>query len=112
MVSLETVAVMVRDEEKAANWWREMFGFRIVTSWPHWYTVAPKGAKTRLHLCIDGKPERGNTGFLFTTKDIRRELSRLRKKGVKITQPLKKAEWGTTFMFSDPDGNEFWMIEG
>jgi len=111
MLKLETVAVMVRDEEKAAKWWKENFGFRIVTSWAHWYTVAPKGARTRMHLCIDGKPEKGNTGFLFVTKDIRRELARLRKKRVKISKPLEVSDWGTTFMFADPDGNEFWVIE-
>lgn len=112
MLKFETVAVVVRDEEKAAKWWKEKLGFRVVTSWPHWYTVAPRGAKVHLHLCPDARPEKGNTGFLFSTKDIPRELARLRKKGVKITRPLKKESWGTTFMFADPDGNEYWVIEG
>ena len=110
MLKFETVAVMVRDEKKAAKFWKEKIGLRVITSWPHWYTVAPKGARTRLHLCIDGRPEKGNTGFLFSTKDIKNELARLRKNGVKITQPLKKSDWGTTFVFADPDGNEFWVI--
>jgi predicted enzyme related to lactoylglutathione lyase len=111
MLKFETVAVMVRDEKKAAKFWKEKIGFRVVTSWSHWFTVAPEGARTRLHLCIDGPPEKGNTGFLFSTRDIRKELARLRKNGVKITQPLKKADWGTTFVFADPDGNEFWVID-
>ena len=34
-----------------------------------------------------------------------------RKKGVKITSPTSKEEWGTYFMFADPDGNTFWVFE-
>jgi len=30
---------------------------------------------------------------------------------VKITSPTAKEEWGTYFMFADPDGNEFWVFE-
>lgn len=111
MLKFETVAVVVRNEKRAAKWWKEKIGFRIVTPWPHWVTVGPRGANVRLHLCPDARPEKGNTGFLFSTKDIVREEARLRKNRVKITQPIKKEEWGTTFMFADPDGNEFWVIQ-
>lgn len=111
MLTFETVAVVVRNENKAAKFWKDKVGFRIVTSWPHWVTVAPGGSKVRLHLCPDSRPEKGNTGFLFSTKDIAREERRLRKNGVRISRPITKEDWGTTFMFSDPDGNEFWVIE-
>jgi predicted enzyme related to lactoylglutathione lyase len=112
MLTFETVAVVVRDEKRAAKWWKERIGFRVVTSWPHWYIVAPRESNVRLHLCPDARPEKGNTGFLFSTKDVVREAVRLRKNGVKITRSIKKENWGTTFMFADPNGNEFWMIEG
>ncbi len=111
MLKFETVAVVVRSEKRAAKWWKEKLGFRVVTSWPHWYTVGPRGSNVHLHLCPDARPEKGNTGFLFSTKDVAREAARLRKKGVKITRPIKEESWGTTFMFADPDGNEFWVIE-
>lgn len=111
MLTFETVAVVVRDEKKAAKFWKDKVGFRVVTAFPHWVTVAPRGANLRIHLCPDARPEKGNTGFLFSTKDIVREEARLRKNRVKITRPIKKEDWGTTFMFADPDGNEFWVIE-
>jgi uncharacterized glyoxalase superfamily protein PhnB len=112
MLTFETVPVVVRDEKKAAKWWKEKVGFRVITSWPHWFTVSPRGSNVRLHLCPDARPEKGNTGFLFSTKEVMREAARLRKSGVKITRPIKKENWGTTFMFADPNGNEFWVIEG
>ncbi len=56
-------------------------------------------------------PGEGEHGYLFSTKDAKREEARLRKIGVKITKPVKKEEWGTIFWFSDLDGNEFPVIE-
>ena len=111
MLKFETVAVVVRDEKKATKFWKDKVGFRVVTSWPHWVTVAPRGANVRLHLCPDARPEKGNTGFLFSTKDAKQEEARLRKNGVKISQSVKKEEWGTTLRFLDPDGNEFQVIQ-
>src|SRR5438309_8288774 len=90
MLKFETVAVVVRDEKKATKFWKEKVGFRVVTSWPHWVTVGPRGANVRLHLCPDSRPEKGNTGYLFATADAAKEEARLRKKGVKITKPTKK----------------------
>src|SRR3989442_876697 len=54
---------------------------------------------------------KGNTGYLFSTKDAKKEEARLRKNGVKITRPVTKEEWGTIFWFADPDGNEFQVSE-
>jgi predicted enzyme related to lactoylglutathione lyase len=111
MLTFETVAVVVRNEKRAAKFWKDKVGFRVVTTFPHWFTVAPRGSNVRLHLCPDSRPEKGNTGFLFSTPDATKEEARLRKKGVKISRPVKKEEWGTTFRFLDPDGNEFQVIE-
>ena len=111
MLKFATVAVVVRNEKRAMKWWKEKLGFRVVTSFPHWITVAPRGANVHLHLCPDSRPEKGNTGYLFSTKDAKKEEARLRKNGVKITRPVKKEEWGTIFWFADPDGNEFQVSE-
>lgn len=108
---LSTMAVVVRDEKKAARWWKEKMGFRVVTSYPHWVTVAPKGANVHLHLCPDSPPESGNTGIAFTSKDVAKLEKSLRRKRVKVTMPTTKEEWGTTMMFADPDGNEFTISE-
>jgi len=111
MLKFQTVAVVVRNEKKATKWWTEKLGFRVVTSFPHWVTVAPQGSNVHLHLCPDSRPEKGNTGFMFSAVDAVKEEALLRKKGVKITHPVKKEDWGTTFRFADPDGNEFQVIE-
>ena len=112
MLKLITIAVVVRDEKKAAKWWKEKLGVRIVTRFPHWYTVATPKSNVRIHLCPDSKPEKGNTGISFSTKSAARAEKDYRKKGVKITMPTTKEDWGTYFMFADPDGNEYYVFEG
>jgi catechol 2,3-dioxygenase-like lactoylglutathione lyase family enzyme len=111
MLRLHTLAVVVRDEKKAARWYQKKLGLRVTDRYPHWHTVAAKGSTTRIHLCPDAKPERGNTGIAFTAKSCAREEKALRKKGVRITVATTKEDWGTYFMFADPDGNEFWVVE-
>ena len=111
MLTLTTIAVVVRNEKKAAKWWNEKLGLRIVTRFPHWYTVAAKGSTVRIHLCPDSRPEKGNTGISFSTRSAAKTEKDCRKKGVKITMPTTKEEWGTSFMFADPDGNEFYVFE-
>src|SRR3989337_1485553 len=95
MLGFATVAVVVKDEKKAVKWYTEKLGFRHVDKFPHWHTVSPRGSSVRIHLCPDSKPEKGNTGFMFVTKDIEKEVAGLKQKGVKITIPITKEPYGT-----------------
>src|SRR6059058_5417114 len=100
MLKFATVAVVVRNEKRAMKWWKEKIGFRVVTSFPHWVTVAPRGANVHLHLCPDSRPEKGNTGFMFSTPDAAKEEARLRKKGVENMNPV--------FPFSGRESGQRW----
>ncbi len=107
-----SVAVVVSDGKKSAEWYKEKLGFEIRDSMDHWITVAPKGSKLVIHLCEGDELEPGNTGFGFYVKDVKKEEDALRKKGVEFPKPTKKEPWGTQAAFKDPDGNEFWLLEG
>lgn len=111
MLRFGTVAVVVRDEKKAVKWYTEKLGFRHVSKFDSWHTVSPRESSVEIHLCPDSEPEKGNTGMMFLTKDIEKEVAALKKKGVKITMPVTKESYGTFAMFADPDGNEFWLHE-
>ena len=111
MLGFATVAVVVKDEKKAVKWYTEKLGFRHADKYPHWQTVSPRGSSVRIHLCPDSKPEKGNTGFMFATKDIEKEVAALKKKGVKITVPVTQESYGTMACFADLDGNEFWLFQ-
>lgn len=106
-----SVAVVVSDGMKSAQWYKEKLGFEVRSHEGHWITVAPKGSELVIHLCEGDNLEPGNTGFAFYAKDVAKEEADLRKKGVKFTRPTRKTDWGTNAMFADLDGNEFWLIE-
>ena len=38
-----SIAVVVKDEKKAANWYKSKLGFEIKSQMEHWVTVIPKG---------------------------------------------------------------------
>jgi predicted enzyme related to lactoylglutathione lyase len=111
MVSKEfSMAVVVSDAKKAAKWFEESLGFEKSVD-GHWVLVWPKGATSKIHLC-EGKPDPGNTGIAFYLKGVEKEAAKMKAKGVKFTKDVKKADWGTSAMVSDPDGNEYWLMEG
>jgi len=105
-----SVAVVVSDSKNTAKWFEEKLGFKSSVD-DHWVLVWPEGSSAKIHLC-EGKPDPGNTGIAFYVKDPIELGESMKTKGVKITKEIKKASWGTNGMFADPDGNEYWLIEG
>ncbi len=107
-----SMAVVVKDEKKAKEWYRDKLGFEIRSETDHWVTVAPKGARGPvLHLCKSRPLEKGNTGILFIVDDLKRTYTELAKKGVKFTVKPRDEGWGEYAMMKDLDGNVFWLME-
>ena len=107
-----SIAVVVRDKKKAAAWYKTKLGFVIKSNMEHWVTVAPKGTRgIELHLCKTKPLEKGNTGIAFQCDDLDKTYKELSRKGVKF--PVKPIDegWGKYAMFSDLDGNTFWLYD-
>ena len=108
--TIYSVAVMVSDRKKAAQWYKEKLGFDIKEeSGEHWTVVAPPNGTSVLHLC-EGDLEPGNTGILLLPDDFDKTVQELKKTGVQFTGEPKKEPWGTYAMIKDADGNEFWLM--
>jgi catechol 2,3-dioxygenase-like lactoylglutathione lyase family enzyme len=128
-----SVAVLVNDAKKSAEWFRDKLGFEILASEGHAVFIRPKGSDEPLiHLCAgcddwgDDKPG-GHTGIWFRCGEIEiwkdektgrflpasdpfeveKTYLDLQKKGVEFSQPLRTTDWGKAAMFKDLDGNEF-----
>jgi predicted enzyme related to lactoylglutathione lyase len=106
-----SVAVTVSDGKKAKEWYSKTLGFKSKEE-GHWITVWPRGSSLRIHLCETKELEKGNTGIALYCRDIEKEAQKLKKKGVNFTREVSDQGWGKFAMFSDPDGNIFWLIEG
>ncbi len=109
---VSSVAVVVRDEKKALQWYRSKLGFEVRSRYGHWVTVAPKNSRGFvLHLCNTRPLEKGNTGIAFLVDDLNKTYEDLSKRGVKFTKKPVDEGWGPYAMLKDPDGNEFWLTE-
>ena len=119
---LRRVSVVVSDQPRAIQWYRDVLGLKVlsedvetqfvalalgpgatalslVTPRPEW--GEPFYSETRLRL---GVP----TGVVFQTDSVDALELRLRNSGVRITRGVETQPWGErTLQFSDPDGNEF-----
>ena len=108
---ISSAAVVVKDEKKAAKWYKTMLGLEVKSEEGHWVTVAPKNQRGFvLHLCKTKPLEKGNTGILFSADDIQKTYAELSGKGVKFTVKPRDDGWGLYAMFKDPDGNVFWLM--
>jgi predicted enzyme related to lactoylglutathione lyase len=43
----------------------------------------------------------------FATRDVEATAEELKARGVRFVQEPQKADWGTSAIFEDPDGNRF-----
>ncbi len=84
-----------------------------------WLTVMPPGAATVLVLAGAnwdqwGAPRTGggDTGLTLVTPEIGATYATLVERGVAFRAPVTTLEWGQKgTWFSDPDGNEFFLVE-
>jgi predicted enzyme related to lactoylglutathione lyase len=110
-----SVAVLVNDAKKSAQWYQEKLGFQLDAMQGHWVAVKPPGSKTILHLCGncqdwgDDLPG-GQTGIFIKCDDKEKTYEEMKNKGVAFTVELSEFPSGGKYaVFKDLDGNEFWM---
>lgn len=123
-----TVTIVVKDQEKALNYYTNVLGFERRTDFTppgnvRWVTVAPKGQEIAMSLFQAGShndpatPQNrwqpGSTqSWTFKTSDIRKDFEELKSKGVKFNEEEPaKYPWGLVATFTDPDGNNFSLLQ-
>jgi catechol 2,3-dioxygenase-like lactoylglutathione lyase family enzyme len=108
------VSIPVSDQDRALKFYTESLGLRLVTDQPfsaeqRWIELGVPGAETRLVLFRFGddlKPG-GQMNVTFWSDDVEGSVREMKSKGVTIVMEPKKADWGTSAAFADPDGNRF-----
>jgi catechol 2,3-dioxygenase-like lactoylglutathione lyase family enzyme len=128
-----SVAVLVQDARKSAEWYRDMLGFEIVGAVGHSVFVRPGGSGTPLlHLCArcdswDKDVPGGRTGVWLSCgkvsvrtdpktglvipasdpDEVEKTYAELASRGVEFSEKLTATSWGKYALLRDPDGNEF-----
>ncbi len=128
-----SVAILVHDAKKSAEWYRNKLGFEIVGFEGHTVFVKPKGSQVPLlHLCgpcdaWEKDQPGGRTGIWLQCGEIRirkdertghvlpasnpenveKTYFQLKKDGVEFSEELTTTDWGKYAILRDPDANEF-----
>jgi catechol 2,3-dioxygenase-like lactoylglutathione lyase family enzyme len=84
LTEITSIAILVNDAKKAAEWYREKLGFEV-TMQGHWVTVKPMGSNTVLHLCEKCEEwgsdmPAGQTGIFIRSDDKERTYRELKSK--------------------------------
>jgi|HubBroStandDraft_1064217.scaffolds.fasta_scaffold880914_1 predicted enzyme related to lactoylglutathione lyase len=123
---LTQVIVVVKDQDAALKFYTEKVGLEKKTEYsvpgsPRWVTVALKGQEVELSLFQHGSvtaPDSntghlavGNCSMTITVADCRKTYEELRGRGIQFRAPPSDQPWGTYVAFSDPDGNQFTLLQ-
>ncbi len=126
-MKLTQVTVVVKDQEKALEFYTEKMGFAKKADYtlpghPRYLTVSPDGQDLEIVLWPAGADEQGlppslkqpgnGTGMVLQVEDLRKTFAELKKKGVRFkdAEPLV-AGWGLAADLTDPDGNPFKLFQ-
>jgi catechol 2,3-dioxygenase-like lactoylglutathione lyase family enzyme len=118
--AIKFVGVPVRDQQRALEFYTEKLGFRVITDQPfdddqRWIELGIGRSGTGLTLFTPrGHEDRIGTftSIAFVASDVKGTWRELAAKGVVFVQEPKQADWGTSSIFADPDGNQFVLGSG
>lgn len=113
--AIKFVSVPVSDQQRALKFYTEKLGFRVITDQPfgggqRWIELGVGRGGTGLTLfTVPGHENRIGTftGISLLAEDVEATARDLQAKGVVFVQEPKRESWGTSAIFSDPDGNQF-----
>lgn len=120
---IHSATIVVSDQDKAIDFFVNTLGWEKsmdnqVGPGMRFVTVVPPGAQTHLALGVQGwlggdKAPGGETGISLITPDIDATYATLTERGVRFKGPVETMPWGDkAAWFYDPDGNEFFLVEG
>ncbi|GAA1663665.1 VOC family protein [Fodinicola feengrottensis] len=113
------VAISVRDQQRAVDFYVGVLGFQKRMDVPlgqlggRWITVGPAESVAAISLvaATDHAPSGGDTGIRLAAADAAAAHRRLADRGVEVAELLKWDGIPPMFSFRDPDGNRLVIIE-
>lgn len=123
---LATVAVVVRDYDEAAAWYRKKLNFLLIDDrdlgdGKRWVVVAPSARNGARILLAKASGEQqaarigdqtgGRVGFFLETDDFWRDYERMVARGVEFREAPRNEAYGIVAVFADLYGNLFDLIQ-
>lgn len=121
ITDVRTVAITVRDQDRALGFYVDTVGFEKrldapLTPTMRWIEVAPPGAVTSVAL-VASDPDAGtaqpgtDTGIRFTVPDAEAEHARMRSAGIAVSDVMRWDGVPPMYTADDLDGNRFYVVE-
>lgn len=114
MITINTIALYVNDQERSKRFYVDVLGFEVRTDTDmggmgRWIEVAPPGSPTAFVLAdakgFDRQERVGSSADItLKTDDIQALHRKLSERQLPVAAPEKQA-WGTFLTVVDPDGH-------
>lgn len=113
--AIKFIGVPVSDQQRALDFYTQKLGFRVVTDQPfddHQRWIELGVGRSGSGIALFTPPGQENrigtfTNISFVADDVMATCKELKAKGVTFVQEPRKADWGTSAIIADPDGNQF-----
>ena len=107
--------VPVTNQDRALEFYTKRLGLRVITDSPfndkqRWIELGIPRAETKLVLFTAPGQDKligGLMNVTFSAVDVEATAREMKARGVEFVQEPQKADWGTSMIFKDPDGNQF-----
>jgi predicted enzyme related to lactoylglutathione lyase len=106
----------VTDMDKSKEFYEGKLGFKVTTDYEQnngrWVSLELPGGGPSINLTTyheNLKP--GTMKMYISTPDIEKVYKELQLKGITPTSKIIEQSWGTSFSFTDPDGNVWFMVQ-
>ena len=113
--AVKFVSIPVRNQDSALEFYTTRLGCKVITDSPfnatqRWIELGVGRGETKLVLFTAPGQEAMIGGFMnmaFVCDDVEATARELKARGVEFVQEPQKADWGTSAIFKDADGNQF-----
>jgi catechol 2,3-dioxygenase-like lactoylglutathione lyase family enzyme len=113
--AIKFASIPVSDQDRALDFYTKKLGLRVITDTPldgrqRWIELGIPRAETRLVLfTAPGQAQMigGLMNVAFSADDVEATAKDMKARGVEFVQEPRRADWGTSAVFKDPDGNQF-----
>ena len=107
--------IPVTNQDRALEFYTKKLGLRVISDSPfnkeqRWIELGIPRAETKLVLFTAPGQDKwigGLSNVTFAADDVEATAKELKARGVEFVQEPRKADWGTSAIFKDPDGNQF-----
>ncbi len=128
MAHLQLVALVVRDYDRAIDFFVTVLGFELAEDLPsltndgrpkRWVVVRPRGAQTGMLLAqadgerqvgVIGEQHAGRVGFFLQVDEYQATYARMVAAGVVFVSQPRTEAYGTVAVFLDCEGNKWDLL--